>query len=228
MAPRSRSPDGWLRRSTAHIRARPRLMISTLIFVLLLGSGLVTGLAVARSILLAFDVAALTFLGIVAWMFSHSDTRSMRARAAVEDNSRRGFLLSSIGISGVVLVALFAELQASGKGDLIEIVLAASSLVLSWLFMNTMFALHYAHGFYSGRGNAAKDGKCGLEFPGTEDPDYWDFMYFSIVIGMTFQVSDVQIRSRHLRRVALLHGIIAFFFNVVILALSVNLIAGKA
>lgn len=228
MPSKKRGSDNWLWRSTAHMRARPRLMVSTLIFLVLLAGGLATGLVVARSILFAFDMAALVFLGTVFWMFAHSDTRSMRARAAAEDSGHWTFLFSSIGVSIVVLVALFAELHASGKGDWIEIALAACSLVLSWLFMNTMFALHYAHGFYTGLGDHDKHDRKGLEFPGTDEPDYWDFMYFSIVLGMTFQVSDVQIRARHLRRLALLHGIIAFFFNVVILALSVNLIAGKA
>lgn len=152
----------------------------------------------------------------------------MRTRAAAEDNGRWGFLFSSIALSAVVLIALFAELHASGRGDLLEITLAASSLVLSWLFMNTMFALHYAHRYYSSQSPDALRHVAALEFPGDEEPDYWDFAYFAIVIGMTFQVSDVQIRSRHLRRLALLHSIIAFFFNVVILALSINLIAGKA
>ena len=96
--------------------------------------------------------------------------------------------------------------------------------MLSWLFFNVMFGMHYAHGFYGDFGKKHE----GLDFPGTEEPDYWDFMYFAIVIGMTFQVSDVQISSRYLRRVALLHSVIAFFFNVFIIAMSVNIAAGLA
>jgi uncharacterized membrane protein len=101
---------------------------------------------------------------------------------------------------------------------------AGSSIVLTWLFINVMFALHYAHGFYGDYGKPHQ----GLEFPGRENPDYWDFAYFSIVIGMTFQVSDVQITSRELRRVVLLHSVIAFFFNVFIIAVTVNIVAGRA
>jgi uncharacterized membrane protein len=90
--------------------------------------------------------------------------------------------------------------------------------------MNSIFAMHYAHGYYGNLGAAHR----GLDFPGEEEPDYWDFTYFAVVIGMTFQVSDVQITSRHLRRMALLHGVIAFFMNVFIIAMTVNIVAGQA
>lgn len=101
---------------------------------------------------------------------------------------------------------------------------AAVSIVLSWLYLNMIFALHYAHGYYSHRNALHK----GLDFPGKEDPDYWDFAYFALVLGMTFQVSDVQIVSRRMRRTALVHSVIAFFFNVFIIAISVNVAAGRA
>ncbi len=99
--------------------------------------------------------------------------------------------------------------------------LAAASIVLSWCFLNTMFGLHYAHEYYMRAPDKA------LLFPGDAEPDYWDFMYFAFVLGMTFQVSDVQITRPRVRRIALVHGIIAFFFDVFILALSVNVVAGK-
>ncbi len=88
--------------------------------------------------------------------------------------------------------------------------------------MNTIFALHYAHEFYGDWGGKGS----GLDFPGTREPDYWDFFYFAFVIGMTFQVSDVQITSRRIRRLALFHALIAFAFNTAIVALSINIISG--
>ena len=93
--------------------------------------------------------------------------------------------------------------------------------------MNTIFALHYAHGYY-GDADPSKEYKAigGLVFPGRHDPDYWDFMYFSFVVGMTFQVSDVQVEDPKLRRQVLAHGVLAFFFNVVIVALTINIVAG--
>jgi uncharacterized membrane protein len=99
---------------------------------------------------------------------------------------------------------------------------------LSWGFAHLLFAIHYAHAFYDDS-PTAHDPKAvarGLEFPGEKDPDYWDFLYFSFVVGMTCQVSDVQVTGRLMRRLTLGHGIIAFLFNTVILALSINLLAG--
>jgi uncharacterized membrane protein len=89
-----------------------------------------------------------------------------------------------------------------------------------------MFALHYAHSFYGDADGPADAEARGLAFPGRAEPDYWDFLYFSFTIGMTFQVSDVQIEGHRLRRTALVHGVLAFFFNVVVLALTINIIAG--
>ena len=100
--------------------------------------------------------------------------------------------------------------------------LAAVTILLSWAFTHTIFALHYAHEYYDE--NAGKGG--GLKFPGDEPPDYWDFMYFSFVVGMTFQVSDVQVEDHKLRREVLAHGVLAFFFNVAIVALTINIVVG--
>jgi len=210
----------------AFARRRPRLNFCTLLFVVLIGTGCAFGIEPARAILLAFVVAAIVFLGLIAYMFARADTASIRSRAREEDEGRWGALWSSVVVSGVMLVALGLELHASHAGGVFEIVLAATTLLLSWLFMNTMFAIHYAHAFYGDDANRRKRG--GLDFPGEGDADYWDFVYFAFVIGMTFQVSDVQVSDRRLRRIVLMHGVIAFFFNVVIIALSVNVVAGKA
>jgi uncharacterized membrane protein len=138
-------------------------------------------------------------------------------------------LWSAVALSAVVLVALATELKAAKGGGAPEVAIAAVSIVLSWLFVNTMFAVHYAHSYYGDSNHAAGDAQIdGLDFPGTKQPDYWDFVYFAIVLGMTFQVSDVQITSRPMRRTALMHSVIAFFFNVVIIAISVNIAAGQA
>jgi uncharacterized membrane protein len=101
-------------------------------------------------------------------------------------------------------------------------------VVASWTVTHTVFALHYAHHYYGdGPAPGADDDRGGLAFPGEEPPDYWDFLYFSFVVGMTCQVSDVQVTSRAMRRMTLMHGVLSFFFNTVILALSVNLLAGS-
>jgi uncharacterized membrane protein len=94
--------------------------------------------------------------------------------------------------------------------------------MLSWLFMHTIFALHYAHEYYGERRDTQIGG---LVFPGKQEPDYWDFLYFSFVIAMTCQVSDVAITSKVIRRVVNIHGVLSFFFTLSILALTVNMVS---
>ncbi|WP_428992344.1 DUF1345 domain-containing protein [Rhodanobacter thiooxydans] len=206
-----------------YVRARPRMVVSLLIFLVTSALLVTMKLRLATAILLAFDLAAVVFLSILARLFNKASTTHMRSQAKAQDTGRWGILWSGIVLSTVVLVALGSELHAAKVGGVLALAVGATSVVLSWLFLNTMFAMHYAHGFYGDFG----DKHTGLEFPGTEQPDYWDFVYFAIVIGMCFQVSDVQITSRYLRRVVLLHSVIAFFFNVFIIAITVNIVAGQ-
>lgn len=205
------------------LRRHAHFILCGLLFVALSIAAPFTGVPVARGVLLAFDVSALIFLATTLWMFAHSKTQQMRERARDQDEGYWGFLLSSALVSLIAMVALGVELHASKGGGAWEIAIAACSLVLSWLFLNTIFALHYAHEYYGDFGQ--KDS--GLDFPGTKQPDYWDFVYFAFVLGMTFQVSDVEISDRNIRRVATAHALIAFFFNVIIVALSVNVVAGR-
>lgn len=208
------------------LRRHARFNLCALLFVVLVAGFSASGIGAARAVVLAFPIAAIAFLAAIAQMFSGARTASIRSRAREEDHGRWGSLWSGVGISAVVLVALALELHAAKSGGAIEIVLAASSLLLAWLLMNTMFALHYAHDYYGD--DACQNKRGGLKFPNDGDPDYWDFVYFAFVLGMTFQVSDVQVTDRRMRRIALVHGVVAFFFNVVIVALSVNIVAGRA
>jgi uncharacterized membrane protein len=207
------------------LRVRPRLSLSTAVFLLVAGGLAMSGrLDGAPALLLGFDVGAAAYLLGLLPLFNRSGPADMREQARAQDVGRWGILWSSIAITAVVMVALGTELHGAKSGGVLPLAVAGSSIVLTWLFINVMFALHYAHGFYGDYGKPHQ----GLEFPGKENPDYWDFAYFSIVIGMTFQVSDVQITSRELRRVVLLHSVIAFFFNVFIIAVTVNIVAGRA
>jgi len=215
--------ESWLRRQTRIVRHRPHFSTAAALFLVLLATMLGAGFGLARGMLYAFDAAAVTFLAGVIWMFGRSSTALIRARVANQDAGRWGVLWSGVAVTAVVVVSLATELRAADRGGILIFVLAAASLVLAWCFLNTMFGLHYAHEYY----RASKDNKTALAFPGTDEPDYWDFMYFAFVLGMTFQVSDVQIQRQSVRRVALAHGIIAFFFDVFLLALSVNVVAGK-
>lgn len=108
----------------------------------------------------------------------------------------------------------------------LHVVLAIVTVVSSWLLIHTMFALHYAHSYYGNDTETnSEDHAGGLDFPEEKQPDYWDFLYFSFVIGMTAQVSDIQVTSQPMRHLALIHSVLSFFFNKVILALSINIIA---
>jgi uncharacterized membrane protein len=218
--PRGRVPR-WKR--------RPRLMIATVcaaILFLVLPSGLRLG----TRFLIAFDAGAFVFLGAIWIMMMRATTSSMRRRARIEDEDRFVVLILSASVATAILLAIVVELH--GIKDLpqvwigIRIALAGATILASWIFINTMFALHYAHDYYADADDTGAKVAAGLVFPGHREPDYWDFLYFSFVIGMTFQVSDVQIDDHGLRRVALAHGVLAFFFNVVILALVINLLAG--
>jgi uncharacterized membrane protein len=213
--------QGW--RPFQVVRARPRLLIALTIFVITSVALTVAGMRLPSAILLGFDLAAVVFLIILARLFNRSTPTRIRHQARLQDTGRWGILWSGIVLSSVVMVALSSELHAAKGGGAMTLAVGALSVVLSWLFLNIMFAMHYAHGFYGDFG----DKHTGLDFPDTPEPDYWDFAYFSIVIGMTFQVSDVQITSRYLRRVALMHSVIAFFFNVFIIAITVNIVAGQ-
>ncbi len=127
--------------------------------------------------------------------------------------------------------ALFAVafLIRSGKPEerhlSIHLLLALATIVLSWLLMHAVFGLRYAHKYYDDDANSAHKHVGGLKFPGDDRPDYRDFAYFSFVIGMTCQVSDVDVTSREMRRLVLLHGILSFGFNTVILALTINTVS---
>jgi len=206
------------------VRARPWLAIAGIVFVAVAGALLAGGAKPASALLLGFDAGVLLYLCMLARMFHRATAEHMARHAHCQDTGRRATLWVAVILSMVVLVALSTEMHAAKGGGAMAMGMAALSIVLSWLFMNTMYALHYAHGYYGDFGTQHE----GLEFPCTKQPDYWDFVYFAFVIGMCFQVSDVQITSHALRRTALLHSVVAFFFNVFIIAISVNIAAGLA
>ena len=175
----------------------------------------------ATRLIVGWDVFASLYLVLAYIMMLRCDVGHIRRSAVLQDDGR--FLLLLLTAFGALasLAAIVFELGAS-KGNPAGLILATVTIVLSWMLVHTAFALHYAHEFY--RGN--KPG--GLQFPSGdahEDADYWDFVYFSFVIGMTAQVSDVGITDRIIRRTATVHGIISFVFNTALVALMVNIAA---
>jgi uncharacterized membrane protein len=181
-------------------------------------------------IAVAWNAFAFTIL-VLAWgVLVFQDPFETRRNARLQDSSRTFLFVAVVGAAAASLLGvalLLGSAKALAPARLaIHLGLATSSIVLSWMLVHTLFALRYAHHFYRGaaeRGRGEVEG--GLVFVGDESPDYLDFAYFSFVIGMTFQVSDVQISAKGLRRLALVHGLISFAFNTAILALGVNLVA---
>jgi uncharacterized membrane protein len=215
--------NGWFHRQTRRFWVRPRWSVAIAVFIVLTAVFSGSGLRMSVAFLLGFDISALVFLGSMAHMFAYSSMAKMRLRSRMQDTGRWGVLWISVGLSVVVLVALGLELHADNAGGIVSVIVAGASLLLSWLFMSTIFAQHYAHLYYGNKDMASN----ALIFPGTGEPDYWDFLYFAVVVGMTFQVSDVQVADRNLRRTVLVQSVISFFFNVIIIAISVNVVAGK-
>jgi uncharacterized membrane protein len=210
-----------------HIHARPRLF-----------AGIAVGVAVAALLpghpgitlraVIGWDCGAVVFLALTLAMAARATAHSMRQRAAAEDEARwvfLGLMAAAAFFSMFAILGIMRAAKAAG-GDIMVIMtlLAAVTVLLSWLLAHVSFAVHYAHGYFSDLGASRSPG---LAFPGERgDPDYWDFLYFSFVIGMTAQVSDVQVVTPPWRRLVLAHGIFSFLFNTVVLALSINLLAG--
>jgi uncharacterized membrane protein len=177
-------------------------------------------------LLCAWDIAVTLFLGLAIQLMRRATVSQIRARSALEDEGRGGILLLTVGAAVTSLGAIVAELglpQEVGSAHHSDrLLLTMVTILLSWFFIHTIFAFHYAHEFYDERG-AQRD--AALMFPGGEDPDYWDFAYFSFVIGMTSQVSDVEIASKTMRRAATAHSITSFLFNIALLSLMINIAA---
>jgi uncharacterized membrane protein len=160
-----------------------------------------------------------------------ADAKSSVQTARLQDSARLAifiFVLIAALASLVSVAVLIGGAKGLSHKALAEhLLLAITTVVSSWLLVHTVFTLHYAHGFYSdGDGDGDQDTYGGLEFPNEKEPDFIDFAYFSFVIGMTCQVSDVQVSSQEMRRLALVHGLLSFLFNTVILALAINLSSG--
>ena len=174
-----------------------------------------------RSVLAGFSIAATAFLLSVLDLLRQGEAGQIRVRAKRNDANRAGLLVVTGATMLVVLVAVAKEL--GGRTQPGSAALVVVTLVLAWLFSNTVYALHYAHLFYSDEnGRPGDDG--GIEFPHCDEPDYWDFVYFAFTLGMTFQTSDVEITARRVRRVALGHCLAAFVFNLGVIAFTINVL----
>jgi uncharacterized membrane protein len=199
-----------------------------LVFVVLLLVGGTVGvrlLGLRHGLMAGFDVAALVFLLSLMPVFVRSDPAFMRSQVERNDANRVLLLGLTAAVVAVILVTVAAELidqKSNGSGWTKALVIA--TLVLAWLFSNTVYALHYAHMYYQ-RGENGKD-KGGIDFPGTPEPDYGDFIYFAFTLGMTFQTSDSNITRGGMRSVVVFHCFAGFVYNIGVLAFTINVLGG--
>jgi len=225
------NPLGW-RRMLGPFGPRPRLTGSILV-------GLAVGLALmvaapqmaaSTRLILSWDALSLTFLGaMLVSMVEHGPTE-IRAQAALDDEGRGAILTLVLLAAAISVWAVGAELSLARDGHgllrIARIALAFVTVVASWLMVQMIFALHYAHEYYGvDEDDGARDAE-GIDFPGNTSPDYWDFIYFAIVIGVACATADADFTSKGLRRLGTVHSLVAFAFNTIIVALTINLTAG--
>jgi uncharacterized membrane protein len=205
---------------------RPHLVAAALFgLALYFASALWANREVTR-LLVAWNGAAMLFLVLAVHFMRGADPACMKRRAIAHDEGRHLMLILTMLAAVASVGALVAELSAAKgmPGGTIRIGLAAGTVIVSWLFVQIVFAMHYAHVYYLAEEESAQH-QGGLEFGDSEEPDYWDFVHFAIVLGATAQTADIVIRSKEMRRVGTLHTLVAFGFNTAILATMINLAA---
>lgn len=182
-------------------------------------------------VLIAWNLGVWTYLGLVAMLVGRADAHMTRLRVQTQD--QRGYVIFLLVVSAAIASIVAIGFLMRDTKDLAfwpktwHLSLSITALISAWLLIHTLFAFHYARQYYR---HPVRDGGKqgdGLLFPGNQPPDYFDFTYYSFVIGMTSQVSDVAVTSRPMRRLTLVHGILSFIFNIAVLALSINIIASE-
>ena len=208
--------------------ARPRLFVSMAIG---LAAAVVLPLGVAQQpitrAIIGWNIAAILYLILAMRMMFWSSHERMTTRALRHDEGSTVVLIMVVTAALMCIGAIVAELAVVKdlKGELryAHIALAALTIVTSWAFTQTMFALHYAHDYYV---SVIHGDHGGLDFPGGHAPDYGDFIYFSSVIGTSGQTADISFTSRKMRRTGTVHCVLAFFFNTTLVALTINIASG--
>ncbi len=218
------SPSGRAKKLPRFVRiarARPRLFLCAALMLVIIA--LLPGdWRWATRLLVGWDIGVAVYLVVMFAAMADADVAHIRRRSALMDEGRIAIPLLTAGAALASLAGIVIELIDKGSArEPWHLGLAIATLALSWALIHTIFALHYAHEFYAE--NRYEQG--GLAFPGKEEPDYWDFLYFSLVIGMTSQVSDVGVTAKAIRRTVSAHGVVSFVFNAALLALTVNIAA---
>ena len=183
----------------------------------------VTELRGVTRFLVAWDFGVGLYLILAFWMIAHSGVTEIHRQSLAQDEGGFAILVLTIVSACASVGAVFTWLEIATRAETFALPVLAFlllTIMMSWAFIHTMFALHYAHEFYA---EHHKTGG-GLIFPRDPEPTYWDFVYLAFSIGTATQVSDVEISSKQIRRTVTLHGIVSFFFNVTVIALTVGLV----
>jgi len=215
--------ERWIVRFGAMPRLALALVVAALIYLLQPGS-----IGWHTRIVASWDAGALAYLGFAWTLIAQADAKSTRAHALGQDQSGYVIFLFVVGASCASIVAIgFVVGVIRGLpfwNRAWHLALTIAALLSAWLLIQTVFAFHYARRYYAAPRGEPAAGPA-LNFPGGREPDYADFAYYSFVVGMTSQVSDVTVASRSMRQLTMIHGVLAFLFNIAVLALSINIIA---
>jgi uncharacterized membrane protein len=203
------------------VRARWRLFLATLL-ALLVFALLPSDWRLINRMLIGWDVGVVVYLMLAVELAINAHTDHIRRKSVLYDEGRVAIPVLTVTAALASIGAIFVQLTTAPAGHhFLNLLFAGVTILLSWSFIQLIFAFHYAHEYYAEhRGQAG-----GLGFPGNEAPNYWDFLYFAFVIGMTSQVSDVTVKSKALRRTVTAHSLLSFIFNLTLLAVAVNLAA---
>ena len=214
------------------VQGRPRLFTAMLLGITV-GVLLPAQWRPVTRLLIGWNAATWLYFVLSAIMIRSASHETIRKKADLQDDGRFAILIMSsiaaVAAIGAIVAHLATVKDMAGLSKGLHIGLAAATIVSAWIFIHLMYALHYAHDYFIERAAtpdrpAKKAG--GLTFPGTKEPDYFDFLYFAFIIGVACQTADVAITSQSVRRTALVHGVLAFFFNSAVLALTINIAAG--
>jgi uncharacterized membrane protein len=210
-------------RLSRFLQARWRLLVSTVLCVLLVFF-LPGGYRLVSRLLIGWDAGVALYLILVLLMIVHSDASYTRRQSALQDEGRFAIPILTVTAALASLAAIVFWLRTASGSEAADpriLALLFLTILLSWSFIHIIFALHYAHEYYAEhRGEGG-----GLRFPGDAEPNYWDFLYLAFAIGTATQVSDVGVTSRTIRKTVTAHGMVAFVFNVTLIALTVSIAA---
>jgi uncharacterized membrane protein len=220
--PKAKKPQGGFLTTFVH---RPRLIAGAIIMVVAYFATFPFALREATRLLVAWNIGAWVFLVLIAVMVA-DPKRDARVQSRPEDENQWVLVVLGIVAACAAIAAIVWELgpvkDMSGWPKAGHLALVGATVLSAWSFLQVMFALHYAGGYYSRQGSGIH---AGLEFPGCTGPDWTEFFYQSFVIGCTFASADVNVTSKRMRRICVIQGVVGFFFNAIILALTINVAA---